>query len=104
MLRDLTGAQAELAKYMSELSERAYYAGWMDGLEYALWQVAQGERVEYGRASFTRNEASELRRLSDSCAGWIVFDPRVEETWVSRAEWGRRFSLWTSNSPRPSDG
>jgi hypothetical protein len=44
MLRDLTPAQCELAKYMSDLSEEAYCAGWMQGLEYALWQVlVEGE-------------------------------------------------------------
>jgi hypothetical protein len=104
MLKDLTADQAELAKYMSDLSERAYYAGWMHGLEYALWQVVEGERVEYGHANFTSSEASELRPLSEACAGWIVFDPNSEETWVSRAEWDRRFVRWKSSSSRQSDG
>ena len=40
--------QAELAKYMSELSEEAYAAGWMSHLEYNLWQVMKGEISDYG--------------------------------------------------------
>jgi hypothetical protein len=37
MLSDLTPDQRALARYMSDLSEEAYCAGWMSGLEYALW-------------------------------------------------------------------
>ena len=29
----------KLRDYMSELSERAYCAGWMEGIEYALWNA-----------------------------------------------------------------
>ena len=44
-------------------------------------------------ATFTAHEASELRRLSEACGGWIVFRGDSEETWIPRAEWGRRFPL-----------
>jgi hypothetical protein len=36
MLADLSLPQKELAEYMSSLSELAFLAGWMDGLEFAL--------------------------------------------------------------------
>lgn len=87
---DLKAAQRALAQYMSDLSEEAYSAGWMNGLEDALWEVVLGDRREYSHATFTDEHAVELRRLS-ACGGWIVFDDSREETWVSLAEWQTRF-------------
>jgi hypothetical protein len=77
---------------MSDLSEEAYYAGWMDGLEYALWEAVTGVRREYGRLALTEAHRAHLRELSDNCGGWIVFDDDTEKTWVPLAEWKKRFS------------
>jgi hypothetical protein len=103
MLSHLTSEQLALAEYMSDLSEEAYCAGWMDGLEYALWQVVLGERSDYGQTTFTSKHATDLRRLSASCGGWILFDEEREETWVSRADWERRFEE-SRNSPSAKRG
>lgn len=94
MLADLTATQRALAAYMSDLSEEAHYAGWMENLEYALWQVVLGERRDYGRMVFSDEHADVLRRLSHECAGWIVFDNEREETWESRVDWEVRFAAW----------
>src|SRR5882672_9438556 len=100
---DLRAEQHALAQYMSSLSEEAYRAGWMDGLEYALWQVALGETREYGQAVFTDEQVSQLRRLSDASAGWIVFDEDQGEIWVTLPDWKARFQHWqtTIGAPRP---
>jgi len=92
MLKDLTADQRELADFMSDLSEQAYCAGWMDGLEYALWETLIGPRREYGRLNLCDTQRVRLRELSDACGGWIVFDDDNEETWLPRAEWKERFS------------
>lgn len=92
MLQDLTTDQRRLADFMSDLSEQAYYASWMEGLEYALWEALVGPRREYGRLEFSEAHRTRLRELSDSCGGWIVFDDDNEETWLPRAEWEKRFS------------
>jgi hypothetical protein len=42
----LDHAQRQLADYMSDLSEEAYSAGWMNGLEYALWDALTGRLEE----------------------------------------------------------
>lgn len=92
MLKDLDAAARRLADFMSELSEAAYYAGWEDGLEYALWlAVVEGPR-EYGRLSITEAQIEQLRELAAACDGWIVFDDVTEETWVPAKEWEERFS------------
>jgi hypothetical protein len=92
MLRDLAKDQRLLADFMSDLSEEAYCAGWMDGLEYALWEAVIGVRGEYGRLALTEAHRARLRELSDTCGGWIVFASDTEETWIPLAEWERRFS------------
>ena len=89
MIGELTKSQRALAHFMSELSEEAYCAGWMDGLEYALWHaVATGPR-EYGRLKITEDHIDRLKSLSSKCRGWILFDEKKEETFVSLEEWTR---------------
>jgi hypothetical protein len=92
MLRDLPTDQRLLADFMSELSEEAYYAGWMIDLEYALWEAVIGVRRDYGRLELSEAHCTRLRELSDNCGGWIVFDHDTEETWMPLAKWEERFS------------
>jgi len=103
MLSDLTGEQRALAQFMSSLSENAYCAGWMDGLEFALWQVLLGERREYGRLVMTGEDRAKLCSLSGAAAGWIVFDDEREETWVSLEDWQSRFRDWQRLAPAQDD-
>jgi hypothetical protein len=94
MLLELPPDQRELADYMSELSEIGYYAGWMQDLEYELWECVLGRTHEYGRLDFNEEHRARLLQLSERCGGWIVSDDETEETWVPLAEWERRFAAW----------
>ena len=87
MLIDLSPDQRRLADYTSELSELAFCAGWMDGLEFALWEAMQGRRDNYGRLVFTPHHRNELRTLSERVGGWIVFDDHTEESFLPLKEW-----------------
>ncbi len=98
MLQDLTPPQRRLADFMSELSEEAYCARWMAGLEYALWEALLGDRTEYGWLVVSDEHRARLRQLSDDCAGWVVFDDEIEETWLAIAEWRTRFARWKGAS------
>jgi hypothetical protein len=91
MLTDLTCDQRALANAMSEISEAAYCAGWMDGLEYALWHLLTTGQTRYGRSKVTSEELARLRSLSESCAGWIIYDEQKDETFVPLDEWLRIF-------------
>ena len=103
MLSDLSANQRALGEYMSTLSQEAYCAAWMDGLEFALWQVVLGERREYGRLRVTDEQSMELRRLAEAAAGWIVFDEQCEETWVPLKAWEGQFKHWRTVTPPTQD-
>jgi len=85
---------------MSELSEQAYCAGWMGGLEFDLWNALVGGPREYGRVRITDEQVERLRRLSEAARGWIVFDDVDEETLVPLDEWKRRFERWFHGAGR----
>jgi len=105
MVRELKPEQRALAEYMSELSEAAWYAGWMDGLEFALWEAYLDVRMEYGCLVLTPAHRERLRALSRACDGWIVFNDRLGETWVPTTEWQRQFFAWQgTNPPGGNDG
>ena len=103
MLRDLTDDQRRLADCMSELSEEAYYAGWMEGLEYALWEAVLGVRSRYGRLDITSKQRERLMALSEQCGGWIVFDNEQEESWLPHEAWKVRFAAWRQRKPVQDD-
>ena len=87
MLSDLSSPQRELAEYMSALSERAYGASWMEGLEVALWRAASQGPFTYGRLELTPEHVRHLRELSAACGGWIFLHKDREESFASFAEW-----------------
>jgi hypothetical protein len=92
MLNDLNEDQRKLAQLMSEISERCYRAGWMEGLEFALWDVVNGGNRKYGQHEISQVEIDELRSLSEKCDCWIMFDDNLEEIPIKIAEWEMIFS------------
>jgi hypothetical protein len=89
MLSDLNDSQRALAESMGGLSEAGYHAGWMDGLEFDLWRGVVEGPFRYGQIELTVAHIERLRRLSQACGGWIVFDPDKEETFVPFDRWQR---------------
>lgn len=84
-------AQA-LTDYMSELSEQAYSAGWMQGLEFALWEAIEEGPRHYGHLDITSDHISKLRTLSDVCGSWIVFDVEIGQKPISLDEWRKAYA------------
>ena len=72
MLKTLETHARQLAEYMSGLSEDAYHAGWINGLEYELWNALIDGPGTYGRLQITNDHIARLRELSATAAGWIV--------------------------------
>jgi len=87
LLHDFTQQQLALAEYMSDLSEKAYSAGWMDRLEFELWAAVTSGPCKYGRLLLTAAHIQKLSELSQSCGGWIRFDDEQEESFIPLDEW-----------------
>jgi hypothetical protein len=82
----------KLRDYMSEISERAYCAGWMEGLEYALWEALLKGRLKYGRLQITRAHTSKLKELSNRCGGWIVWEKDLGEAFMPLDQWQKKYN------------
>jgi glutamine cyclotransferase len=72
-------ARELLLARMRELSERCYCAGWITGLEEALWELSLNGGGAYGMDEVTVDEAAELQQLAVDADGWWVYgDDGVE--------------------------
>jgi hypothetical protein len=77
-----------LARFMSDLSEDYWAAGWLTGLEFELWTAVREEASRVGQAN-----AARLRYLSSKCGGWIVWGGRGPR-YVTLEEWQARYDEW----------
>jgi hypothetical protein len=79
-------AKQMLLELMTDLSEECFHAGWMDGLEYALWSAAQGGKpYKYGQCVISTEECRMLKLLSETAGGWWVW--RDDEVFLCLDEW-----------------
>jgi hypothetical protein len=99
MLKDLTPVQASLADLMSRISERCYAAGWMQNLEYVLWDAQIKGGREYGQDFITQDDIAALKTLSNKAGCWIFFDDKSEETAIDLNSWQNKFQAETQNNP-----
>jgi hypothetical protein len=90
----MTPAQEALAGLMSDISEREFCAGWMMGLEHALWHMVTKRLMKHDGYRVTTEELDRLQELSELAGGWIKWTPWCErergaegETFVPMAEW-----------------
>ena len=88
----MTEEAQDLARFMSELSEQAYAAAWMQHLEFALWHAVVSGPFQYGRLPIEQWHIDHLRELRDACKGWIYFDDEAGESWVAMEEWQDMYS------------
>lgn len=99
MLYDLKGDAWLLAYTMSNISEVAWAAGWMQNLEYVLWHaVAEGPR-EWGRTLIDEEDIKALKILSARTGGWIYYDDEQEETYIPLTTWQSMFAQAIQDDP-----
>jgi hypothetical protein len=75
-MSELESVSSELLLHlMEDISEEVWAAGWLIGLEFILWRNI--------------DQYPELKRLSDLCGGWWVWDGSTENwrRFVPMAEW-----------------
>jgi len=84
-----------LLDLMSAISEEAWAAAWMAGLEYDLWEAVQSGPRRYGRIMLHDGLLARLKDLSHECGGWIRFDEERGEVFVLLPQWRRMFASRT---------
>lgn len=73
---------------MSRISENCWHAGWMDGLEFALWELLLGGSRNYGMEEIAERDVTTLKELSQVCGGWYYWQEGANDAaFVSLAEW-----------------
>ena len=83
--------QIELYELMSEISEDCYCAGWMMGLEYAIWGALQDGDLRYGMGEMDAASLMRCRALSLTLGGWIVWVDDDTDPSLTHEHWGPRF-------------
>jgi hypothetical protein len=91
MKHELTAKERLLADLMSEVSERCFCAGWMQNLEYVLWNALLKGEMKYGYDRIITQDISALRELSLEAGCWIVFDDEVGEKPIALIKWQKKF-------------
>jgi hypothetical protein len=98
MINELDNNQKKLANLISDISEEAYYAGWIHNIEYELWDTIINGSKTYGRIYIDEKIISKLIDLSKACDGWIYFDERTEETYINKKDWLDKFNKFIRNN------
>ncbi len=92
MLNNLSPTEKQLTELMSEISERCYSAGWMEGLEYVLWDAVISGPRHYGREMITQEDINQLIQLSRKANAWIVFDDEQDQLAIPLDTWNILFA------------
>lgn len=81
-------AKESLRTLMTEISERCWCAGWIGGLEFALWASLDHRADEsYGQGFIYSGNKRQLARLALQAGGWWVMTDNFEEVFLSMPEW-----------------
>jgi hypothetical protein len=99
MLSDLNETERKLANFMSAVSERCFYAGWMKNLEHVLWYALQNGPIKYGHDHVTEDDVELLKKLSNNANCWIIFDGTLEETAISLSAWATKYKRDLEHDP-----
>lgn len=86
---------------MSELSERALYAGWYDQLEHILWHRAHAVGPSrFGHLQLDSVILARLKELSSAAGGWIHFpDDADEPAFIELRRWELLHAKWLERYP-----
>lgn len=92
---------ALLANYMSDLSEDAYSAGWIQQCEYAIWrEMQENDPNKGGRFIWfipSQRCANTLTLLSNMINGWVMWSEEKDEpVFVPMEEWLDLYQKWNT--------
>ncbi len=83
----------ELYEYISELSEEAICAGWMENIEYALWERVLNGTGNYYALEVTEDIIAKLRDYSDRAGGWWIWEDR-EPVFLPIEDWNKLYEKY----------
>jgi hypothetical protein len=102
----LVGTARRLVQRLRDISEASVAAGWLNDLEYMVWQDIVNRRLVANLLvspegdvfpPLEEAEKHELRGLSEAIGGWVVYDGsdvEDEAAFVPLPEWSTRFEAW----------
>ena len=99
MIKDLDLEQRSLADFMSQISERCWSAGWIENLEYVLWNALITGPMKYGQDFIRQEDIDTLKQLSQKANCWIIFDKELEEKHITLNDWQRKYQLDVGDNP-----
>ena len=100
MLNALTSGQRQLADFMSDISEKCYYAGWLENLEYVLWDAIINGQRKFGHGIISQQDIDKLEQLSKDCNCWIYYNDITEETAIDLLLWRQKFDNDVIQNPK----
>jgi hypothetical protein len=89
-----------LLALMCALSEEHYAAGWMEGLEYALWAAVKSNRmgvksIRYGTKDLSDTKLTYLDALSKACGGWFFWsEEKGMEVFITLDAWEAMYKAY----------
>ena len=87
----MTAQQRELYELMSDISEDCYCAGWMTGLEFAIWGALQDGDRRYGMGEMDAEQLEGCRALANELDGWVIWVDDDDVPGLPNEQWGPRF-------------
>lgn len=87
-------AARSLIQAMRFVSEEAYSAAWMGGLEFDLFDVCMNGSGDYGSVEVTTDMVSELLILGRLAGGWPVRDDIEGQTIMPMDQWREQYYKW----------
>jgi len=83
-------AKYVLKEMMGWISESTWAAGWVNSLEFILWEYVQNPQN-----LFTEAEGKALFWLAEQAGGWWIWDRRIlNQRFVPMDEWLRVYCQW----------
>jgi hypothetical protein len=91
-------AQDLLSRMMCDISEDCFCAGWMNELEYDLWEALESGNRSYGMCEIRERDMARLKRLHELAGGWWIFPVGGDLHFVTTQEW---LSIYAEGRPEP---
>lgn len=99
MRRDLSEDQRLLAYTIQRVAAFDLSPQWEQYREYILWHMLTTGRRAWGRTSVDDASIAAIQLLSARVGGWIYVDDEQKETYISLAQWQRKYEQALQDYP-----